>query len=87
MVSTLHVMWPASDSFLQKSPRILKVSGLSVLMTSSLATLLQEEGKRQMGINTTSTAPFFLEEILKDCYAENFFNKLILQTFKGWLLD
>lgn len=26
---------------------------------------------------------FFLEEILKDCYAENFFNKLILQTFKG----
>lgn len=29
----------------------------------------------------------FLEEILKDCYAENFFNKLILQTFKGWLLD
>lgn len=26
-------------------------------------------------------------EILKDRYAENFFNKLILQTFKGWLLD
>lgn len=36
-----------------------------------------------VGKNCNSIASFFLEEILKDRYAENVFNKLVLQTFKG----
>lgn len=54
------------------------------LMASSLATLLHE-GVRHMGIKTAIPWHHYSEEILKERYAENFFNKLVLQTFKGQL--
>lgn len=43
------------------------------LVTSSLATLLQEEETDGDKHHFHGTIFFFLEEILKDCYAENFF--------------
>lgn len=57
------------------------------LMTSSLAALLHEEGVRHMGIKAAVPWHHYSEEILKERYAEIFFNKLVLQTFKGQLLD
>lgn len=57
------------------------------LMASSLAALLHEEGVRHMGIKAAVPWHHYSEEILKERYAEIFFNKLVLQTFKGQLLD
>lgn len=57
------------------------------LMVASLATLLHEEGVRHTGVKTAFPWHRYSEEILKEHYAENFFNKLVLQTFKGQLLD
>lgn len=57
------------------------------LMVASLATLLHEEGMRHTGIKTAIPWRHYSEEILKEHYAENFFSKLVLQSFKGQLLD
>lgn len=53
-VNILHVAWTAWDTFLQKSPMDSQGLRLIVLrlLASPLATLLHEEGLRQMGMKS-----------------------------------